>query len=57
MKLRLLTEDLQTFLNNEAVAATAVDRLYIELKLEAGEGLVCEIEPIPENYEREILQF
>lgn len=57
MKLRLLTEDLQTFLNNEAVAATAVDRLYVDVELEPGEGLVWETQPFPENYEREILQF
>lgn len=57
MKLRLLTEDLQTFLHNEAVAVTAVDQLYIEVELEPGEGLVWETEPIPENYEREILRF
>ncbi|MDV2997329.1 MAG: hypothetical protein N4J56_007034 [Chroococcidiopsis sp. SAG 2025] len=57
MKLRLLTEELQTFLNNEAVAATAVDQLCVEVKLEPGEGLVWEIEPIPENYTQEIWWF
>ncbi len=56
-KLRLLTEDLQPFKDNEVIATTAVDRLYIEVALELGEGLVWEIEPIPENYDREILHF
>lgn len=56
-KLRLLTEDLQTFANNEDTATTAVDRLYIEVALESGEGLVWEIEPVPENYNQEILRF
>ncbi len=57
VKLRLLTEDLQTFENNEAVAKTTINRLYIEVALEAGEGLVWEIDPVPENYDREILRF
>ncbi len=56
-KLRLLTEDLQAFENNEDIATTAVDVLYIEVALEPGEGLVWEIEPIPEKYDREILLF
>lgn len=56
-KLRLLTEDLQTFANNEDTATTAVDRLYIEVALESGEGVVWEIEPVPENYNQEILRF
>lgn len=56
-KLRLLTEDLQPFKNNEDTATTAVDQLYIEVALESGEGLVWEIEPVPENYDREILRF
>ncbi len=56
-KLRLLTEDLQPFPNNEDIATTAVEQLYIEVALEAGEGVVWEIEPLPENYDREILRF
>lgn len=56
-KLRLLTEDLQSFENNEDTAITAVEQLYVEVALEAGEGLVWEIEPMPENYDREILRF
>ncbi|WP_413173657.1 DUF1822 family protein [Anabaena azotica] len=56
-KLRLLTEDLQNFPDNEAVATTAVESLYIDVALEPGEGIVWEIEPLPENYDREILRF
>ncbi|MDF5734551.1 MULTISPECIES: DUF1822 family protein [unclassified Nostoc] len=56
-KLRLLTEDLQTFENNEDTATTFVDMLYLEVILELGEGLVWEIEPAPEDYDREILRF
>ncbi|MDZ8092223.1 MAG: DUF1822 family protein [Nostoc sp. DedQUE05] len=56
-KLRLLTEDLQTFENNQDTATTPVDMLYLEVILELGEGLVWEIEPTPEDYDREILRF
>ncbi|CAA9586294.1 FIG00568972: hypothetical protein [uncultured Synechococcales cyanobacterium] len=56
-KLRLLTEDLQAFENNEDVATTPVERLYILVALEPGDSLVWETEPIPENYDREILRF
>ncbi len=55
LKLRLLTEDLLPFENNEAVATTTVDQLYVEVALEPGEGAVWEIDPVPENYDREIL--
>lgn len=56
-KLRLLTEDLQPFINNEDTATEGSDRLYVDVELEPGEGLVWEIEPTPEGYEREILRF
>jgi hypothetical protein len=56
-KLRLLTEDLQVFEGNEDVALTAKEQLYIDVTLAPGEGLVWEIEPFPENYDREILHF
>ncbi len=55
--LRLLTEDLQPFENNTHRTTTDSDYLYVEVMLEAGEGLVWEIEPIPEDYDREILRF
>lgn len=57
MTLRLLTEDLQPFEGNEDVAISSVDRLYIEVALEPGEGLVWEIEPTPQDYDQEILKF
>ncbi len=56
-KLRLLTEDLQSFPNNEDVATTAVELLFVEVALEPGEGIVWEVEPKCENYDREILRF
>ncbi|MDB9343812.1 DUF1822 family protein [Nodularia spumigena CS-586/05] len=56
-KLRLLTEDLQPFPQNEDIATTAVEKLYIEVALEPGEGIVWEVEPLPDNYDREILKF
>jgi Protein of unknown function (DUF1822) len=56
-KLRLLTEDLQSFPDNESVATTAIEVLAVEVALEAGEGIVWEVEPLPENCDREILRF
>lgn len=56
-RLRLLTEDLQPFENNEDLALTAADLLFVDVALESGEGLVWEIEPLPENYQQEILRF
>jgi Protein of unknown function (DUF1822) len=55
--LRLLTEDLQMFENNTATATQAIDQLRVDVALEAGEGIVWEIEPFPEGYDREILRF
>lgn len=57
LKLKLLTEDLQAFENNEDIATTAIEQLYIEVALNLGEGIVWEIEPTPENFEWEILRF
>ncbi|RUS98640.1 hypothetical protein DSM106972_080260 [Dulcicalothrix desertica PCC 7102] len=56
-KLRLLTEDLQPFPDNEDIATTATEQLFVEVALEPGEGIVWEIEPVPENYDQEILRF
>jgi hypothetical protein len=42
-KLRLLTEDLQPMANNEDVATTAVEQIFMDVLLEPGEGLVWEI--------------
>jgi hypothetical protein len=56
-KSRLLTEDLQPFDHNEDTAIEAVERLYVDVILEPEESLVWEIEPMPEEYDREILNF
>ena len=56
-KLRLLTEDLQEFENNEDIATVLTDVLYVEVILEPGEGLIWETEPTPEDWEREVLRF
>ncbi|MBD2775808.1 DUF1822 family protein [Iningainema tapete] len=56
-KLQILTEDLQPFDGNQAKATTSVNRLYVEVALGAGEGLVWQIEPTPEDYACEILYF
>jgi Protein of unknown function (DUF1822) len=56
-KLRLLTEDLQSFDNNEDVAPEVVERLYVEVAIAPGEGLVWEVEPTPEDGDLEILRF
>ncbi|MDJ0745496.1 MAG: DUF1822 family protein [Xenococcaceae cyanobacterium MO_167.B27] len=56
-KLRLLTEELEEFEDNEDIATTAVGQLVVVVELESGEGLVWETEPLPDNYDREILRF
>ncbi len=56
-KLRLLTEDLQTFENNEDTANTPVDMLYVEVIVEPGERLIWETEPTSEDCDQEILPF
>ncbi len=48
-RLRLLTEDLQPFENNAHTTTNDSNQLYVEVMLEPGEGLVWEIEPIPED--------
>lgn len=55
--LRLLTEDLQAFENNQDVATEGSHHLYVDVMLAPGEGLVWEVSPTPENYDREILRF
>jgi len=57
VKLRLLTEDLEAFEGNEDLASEPVEQLFIELYLEAGESLVWQVEPTPDNYQQEVLQF
>jgi hypothetical protein len=56
-KLRLLTEDLQPLPNNEDIATTAVKSIFVTVTPEPGQGIVWETEPLPENYDREILKF
>ncbi|WP_019509275.1 DUF1822 family protein [Pleurocapsa sp. PCC 7319] len=56
-KLRLLTEDLQAFEGNEDLATEPVEQLCLEVDLDAGESLVWQIEPTPDNYQPEVLQF
>ena len=56
-KLKLLTEDLEDFEGNEHVATEPVEHLCLELDLEPGESLVWQIEPTPDNYQPEVLQF
>ena len=55
--LRLLTEDLESFEGNEDQASESADRLYIDVALESGEGIVWTIEPQPDQYDQEILRF
>ena len=56
-RLRLLTEDLQAMEHNEDMATSETESLYVDVVLEPGEGVVWEIEPVPEEYDREILRF
>lgn len=55
--LRLLTEDLAPFPDNESIATSGTTSLEITVSLEEGEGIVWEIEPTPLCYEREILRY
>lgn len=57
LMLRLMTEDLQGFEGNEAIATEVVDCLWIEVSLDPGEALIWEIEPTPEEGDRELIQF
>jgi hypothetical protein len=57
MELRLLTEDLQGFEGNLAIAQSPVEAIYIDVTLGEGEGLVWQVSPTPEDYESEILWF
>lgn len=56
-KLRLLSEDLQAFEGNEDVAIKAQEHLFVDVVLAPGEGVVWEVEPMPDNCDREILRF
>jgi hypothetical protein len=56
-KLKLLTSELQDFEDNEEVATEAVPQLVLEVDLDPGESLVWQVEPTPDNYQQETLQF
>jgi hypothetical protein len=56
-KLRLLTSELQNFDDNEDLATEAVPNLSLEVDLDPGESLIWQIEPTPDNYQQEVLQF
>ncbi|MEO0770579.1 MAG: DUF1822 family protein [Cyanobacteria bacterium J06649_4] len=55
--LRLLTEDLQPFENNEVTSHEPVERLYVDVALASGEGIVWVTEPVSDAYGSEILRF
>lgn len=56
-KFKLLTSDLKDFEGNETIAHEPVERLTIDVGLESGESLVWQVEPTPDDYQQEILQF
>lgn len=56
-KLKLLTCELQDFDGNEDRATQAVPQLALEVDLDPGESLLWQVEPTPDNYQQEILQF
>jgi hypothetical protein len=56
-KLRLLTSELQNFDDNEDLATVAVPNLCLEVDLDPEESLVWQVEPTPDNYQQEVLQF
>jgi hypothetical protein len=56
-QLRLLTESLQPFEGNEDVATNPVEQLVLEVDLDAGEALVWQVEPTPDDYQQEVLHF
>ncbi len=56
-KLGLLTENAENFENNQAISTYAVENIYVDVILEPGEGIIWEIEPIPDDFCREILRF
>ncbi|ELS04890.1 Protein of unknown function (DUF1822) [Xenococcus sp. PCC 7305] len=57
LTLRLLTATRESFVGNEAIANKPVEMLGLEVALDAGESLIWEIEPTPDDYQAEILKF
>ena len=56
-KLRLATESRGSLSEAEAVATKAQPRLYVDVVMPPETTVVWEIEPLPDNYQREILIF
>lgn len=56
-KLKLLTAEGEDFAGNEDIATEAVPQLALEVDLDPGESLIWQIEPTPDHYQPEILQF
>ena len=56
-KLKLLTVDLKEFAGNEDLATEPVEQLFIEVDLEPGESLVCQVKSTLDNYQAEVWQF
>lgn len=56
-KLRLLTGNLEAFEGNEDLATAPTEQLVLEVDLDEGESLVWQVEPTPDNYQPEVLQF
>lgn len=56
-KFKLLTSELQDFEDNEVLATESVPQLALEVDLDPGESLVWQIEPTPDHYQQEVLQF
>lgn len=56
-KLKLLTADGRGFVGNEDVAVESVPQLALEIDLDPGESLIWQVEPTPDNYQQEVLQF
>ena len=55
--LRLLSEKLDPFPHNEDIAAENCTRLYVDVALDPGEGIIWETEPTSEDYVQELLKF
>jgi hypothetical protein len=55
--LQLLTEDLQPFENNSAITTEATRSLYVDVAIAQQEGIVWQVQPVPSQYEPEILRF
>ena len=55
--LRLLSEDLQPFEDNEVTATEPVEALFLDIVLTEDEGIIWQIEPEPAQYEPEMIRF